>query len=165
VVGIAAMYYRTRPVSEPWAFFAMLIGIIASFLTVMNGLQQVAYARYLGAIYPAAKDFALAAYSMPAPLNSLNAVTQGLTAPWFLIVGILMLRTDLPKLLGYLAFVAFADLTVGFIAAILGIDAVATLAAVIAGGVGGPVFWVWLGAILARETDTPPIKMTAAAGA
>ncbi len=84
----------------------------------------------------------LAALPTPAPLNPLNAITAGLTAPWFLIISILMLRSDFPKLLGYL----------GFIASLIGIDALAMLTAIIAGAVGGPVFWLWLGSILWRET-------------
>lgn len=62
-----------------------------------------------------------------------------------------MLRTNLPKLLAYLGFVAFADLVVGFVASILDVQLVTTATAVIAGAVGGPVFWFWLGVLLRRE--------------
>jgi hypothetical protein len=150
-VGIAAMYYKLREVNEAWAFFATTLGLIAAFMTILNGLQQVAQYRYLAALFPSAKDLAIAIYSAPPPLNPLNAATMGLTAPWFLIISILMLRTDLPKLLAVLGFVAFADLTVGFIASLVDIQLVTVVAAVIAGAVGGPVFWLWLGALLRRE--------------
>jgi hypothetical protein len=150
-IGIAAMYYKVREVNPAWAVFATGLGLIASFMTVLNGLQQVAEYRFLATLYSSAKDVAVALYGVPAPLNPLNATTMGLTAPWFLIMSILMLRTNLPKLLAYLGFVAFADLVVGFVASILDIQLVTIAAAVIAGAVGGPVFWLWLGVLLRRE--------------
>lgn len=150
-VGIVAMYFRVRSTGEAWAFFATLLGAIAGFATILNALQQLANARYLASLYPSAKDFALAAFSTPAPINPVGAVTFGLTAPWFLIVSLLMLKRDFPKLLAYLGFVAFADLAVGFVASLANIAGLDVLTAVIAGAVGGPIFWLWLGVILWRD--------------
>ena len=150
-IGIAAMYYKVREVNEAWASFATALALIGAFMTVLNGLQQVAQYRYLATLYPTAKDLAAALFSAPAPLNPLNAITMGLTAPWFLIIPILMLRTDLPKLLAYLGFIAFADLAIGFVASLVDIQMVSIAAAVIAGAVGGLVFWLWLGALLWRQ--------------
>lgn len=93
----------------------------------------------------------MALYAAPAPLNPLNAITMGLTAPWFLIISILMLKTNLPRLLAYLGFVAFADLVVGFVASLADVQPVTIAAAVIAGAVGGPVFWLWLGVLLRQD--------------
>jgi hypothetical protein len=152
-VGIAAMYHKVREVNEAWASFATVLALIAAFMTVLNRLQQVAEYRYLATLYASTKDLAIALYSAPAPLNPLNAITMGLTAPWFLIISILMLRTDLPKLLAYLGFVAFADLVVGFIASLVGVQMLSIIAAVIAGAVGGPIFWLWLGALLWRQSS------------
>lgn len=149
-IGITAMYFKVRELNQAWAAFATCVGMIAAFLTVINGLQQVAQFRYLAALYPSAKDLAISLFAAPAPLNPLNAVTMGLTAPWFLIISILMLRTDLPKLLAYLGFVAFADLVLGFLASLFDMQFIPTVAAVIAGAVGGPVFWLWLGVLLWR---------------
>ena len=55
------------------------------------------------------------------------------------------------KLLGVLGLVAFADLFVGFVASIAGIGPLALITALIAGAVGGPLFWLWLGLYLWRE--------------
>ena len=76
-------------------------------MTIVNGLQQLAFYRYLGALNPGAPQVAQALLNMPAPLNPVNAITQGLTAPWFLVMGLLMLRGGFSKLLVVLAFVAF----------------------------------------------------------
>lgn len=159
-VGIVAVYFQLRTLSESWTLFATLLAGIAAVLTVVNGLQQVAFFRYLGPLYNTNPQIAQALLSMPAPLNPLNAITQGLTAPWFLIIGILMLRSDLPKLLAVLGFVAFADLAVGFFASLFGIDLIPTLTAVIAGGVGGPVFWLWMGIELYKRAEPSTVKQT-----
>jgi hypothetical protein len=150
-IGIAAMFFKVREQGEAWAAFATSLGMIAAFLTVLNGLQQVAQFRYLAALYPSAKDLTVALFGAPAPLNPLNAITMGLTAPWFLIISILMLRTDLPKLLAYLGLVAFADLLVGFVGSLVDVQIIPIVAAVVAGAIGGPVFWLWLGALLWRK--------------
>ncbi len=165
VVGIVALYYRLRAAGEAWAFFAMLIGVSASFLTIVSALQQLAFFRYLAAVYPTAQGAALFAYAAPVPLNPLNATTQGLTAPWFLISAILMLRTDLPKPLAYLGLVAFADLAIGFLASLFGLSLVAGGTAFIAGAVGGPVFWLWLGLLLRRGAESTRVQLTAPAPA
>ncbi len=157
-IGIVAMYFRMRDQSEAWVSFVSLLAGIAAVLTIVNGLQQLAFFRYLAALFPTQPQMALGLLNMPAPLNPVNLITQGLTAPWFLIMGILMLRADFPKLLAYLGFVAFADLAVGFFASLFGVDSIALLTAVIAGGVGGPVFWLWLGLVLQREPVAQDVK-------
>jgi hypothetical protein len=40
---------------------------------------------------------------------------------------------------------------VGFLAALFGFAPLAIIAALVAGAVGGPVFWLWLGLILRRQ--------------
>lgn len=152
-IGIVAMYFRTRALNESWSFFATFLAGIAAVLTVVNGLQQLAFYRYLGGLNASAPQLAQALLNLPAPLNPVNAITQGLTAPWFLVMGFIMLRADFPKLLPLLAFVAFADLAVGFFASLFGADTVAIVTAVIAGGVGGPVFWLLMGLDLLKQVE------------
>jgi len=75
-----------------------------------------------------------------------------LTAIWFLVIGLFFLRgANQPRLLGVLALVAFADLAVGFAAAIAGNQTIMLAAALIAGAVGGPIFWIWQGLRLWRD--------------
>lgn len=149
--GTIAVYMRLRQTGEGWALFATLMGGITAILSIVGSLQQLAFLRYLGALFPAMPEFATAALSAPAPLNPVNIVSAGLVAPWFLIISILMLKAGLPRLLAYLGLIAFADLTAGFLAALFGFAGLATVAALIAGAVGGPIFWLWLGLILRRE--------------
>jgi hypothetical protein len=149
--GIVALYYRVRAAGERWAFFATLVGIAASVGTIASGLYQVANLRFVASIFnPASPGAALTAFSAPSPINPLGVMAFGLTGLWFLVSALLMLRTDLPKLLGYLGLVAFADLAFGFATSVAGNVALSTIAGLIAGAVGGPIFWLWLGVLLQR---------------
>jgi hypothetical protein len=138
LIGIVAVRERVRSVGESWSFFATLVGAIAAVGTIASGVYEAAVLRATGQL--AAID----------PVNPLGLMTFGLTGVWFLVTALLMWRTDLPKLLTLLGFVAVADLFVGFIASLAAFTPLATLAAVVAGGVGGPLFWLWLGILLRR---------------
>src|SRR5439155_23315595 len=50
-IGIVAVYFQLRTFSESWTLFATLLAGIAAVLTIVNGLQQVAFFRYLGPLY------------------------------------------------------------------------------------------------------------------
>lgn len=149
LIGIVALYYRVRSQNEPWAFFALLVGVISSIATITNALYQVANVRYLATL-PIAE--AMHAVQAPSAANPLGLMTFGLTAVWFLIMAVLMPRAKLPALLGILGLVAFADLAVGFVATIAALPVLPFITALIAGLVGGPIFWAWLGGIFLRET-------------
>jgi hypothetical protein len=151
LIGIAAVYYRVRAVGEAWTFFATLVGVIAAVGTIANALYQVANYRFLAAGSSDAFAQAIGVFSAQPPINPFGIMTFGLTGFWFLIISILMLKTNLPKLLAYLGFVAVADLFFGFIVSLLGLNDLTTYAGVIAGAVGGPIFWLWLGILLWRK--------------
>jgi hypothetical protein len=142
LIGIVAVRERVRSAGESWSFFATLVGAIAAVGTIGSGVYEAAALRATGQV--AAID----------PVSPLGLMTFGLTGVWFLITALLMWRTDLPKLLTVLGFVAVADLFVGFIASLAAISQLATLAGVVAGAVGGPLFWLWLGILLRRPTTT-----------
>lgn len=141
LVGVAAAYYRTRDSGQAWAAFGTLVGVIAAIGSIVASVYEVA--RLLGG------EKALSTIN---PANPLGIMTFGLTGIWFAVTAALMLRMAwVPRLLAVLGFVAFADLEVGFIASVAGIASLSTLAALIAGAVGGPIFWLWLGVLLLRE--------------
>ncbi|HLV97602.1 MAG TPA: hypothetical protein VKT82_02895 [Ktedonobacterales bacterium] len=153
LVGLIASYYRLRETAEAWAFFATLVAAVASVGTIANGLYQLANLRYLGSLATSNPPDALvtALYNAPLPTNPVGIMTFGLTGVWFLVVAVLMLRANLPKLLAVIGFVAVADLFFGFIASLAGNATLPTYAALIAGGVGGPIFWLWHGILLLRH--------------
>ncbi len=150
LIGIVASYYRVRAAGEAWAFFATLVGAIAAVGTIANGLYQVALLNFMhtfDAKNPSVLEDLLRAQP---PTNPYGLMTFALTGLWFLVVAVLMLRTNLPRLLAVLGFVAVADLFFGFITALSGDTTAPVYAAAIAGGVGGPIFWLWYGILLLR---------------
>jgi hypothetical protein len=153
LIGIVASYYRVRQAGEAWTLFATLVGAVAAVGTIANGIYQLANLRYLGSLATSNPPDALVTtlFNAQPPTNPLGVMTFALTGLWFLVVAVLMLRTDLPKLLAVLGFVAVADLFFGFISALAGDATLPTYAALIAGGVGGPLFWLWYGILLLRH--------------
>ena len=145
--GIAAVYWVVRAQGEAWSFFATLVGVIAAFGTMTSSLFQIAYTR---AIIALPVDFAVKPPSVGAT-DPLAVSTFALTGLWFLVANILLFRAGFPRLLIALGFVAVADLFVGFIASLGEQAQLATYAGIIAGAVGGPLYWLWLGVLLRRR--------------
>ena len=142
--GIVAVYWMTRAHGEAWSFFATLVGIGASFFTIASSLWGVAVIREL------IKRPELQTPNA-SPTDPLNVMTFGLTGLWFLLANILLHRAAYPRLLVLLGFVAVADLFAGFVAALSGDTRVVTYAGIVAGAVGGPLYWLWLGFLLRRR--------------
>ena len=145
--GIVAVYWVIRTQGEAWSFFATLVGAIASVGTMTSALYQIAATRALLAVPPnVAKDLP----ATVAGTDPLGIATFGLTGLWFLIANILLWRAGWPRLLVLLGFVAVADLFAGFIASLGSSAQVTTLAGLVAGAVGGPIYWLCLGLRLRR---------------
>lgn len=141
--GIVAVYWVIRAQGEAWSFFATVVGVVASAGTITASLYQVAQTR--SALLANATSVSTAS-----PTDPLNVNTFALTGLWFLIANVLLWRVRVPRLLVLLGFVAVADLFVGFLGALAANDTITTLAAVVAGAVGGPIYWLWLGVVLRR---------------
>ena len=137
--AVVAVYYRIRVVGEAWAFFATLIGITASAATMVAAMYDVANFRM---------NPPLAGVS---PANPLGVMSFGLTGLWFLIANLLLWRTKAPRLLVVLGFVATADLLAGFVGGLSENGGLVYVASVIAGAIGGPIYWLWLGRLLRRD--------------
>jgi len=152
LLGIGAVREVIRPVGQAWSRYATLVGSIAAVGTIAGSLYDVARIR-------AGMDIAA-----PNAANPLGMMTFALTGIWFFIATTLLSRTrGIPRLLVLLGYVAVADLALGFVATLLGVTVpiaipgvaaptpLATIAAIVAGGVGGPIFWLWLGIVLLRS--------------
>jgi len=150
LLPVTAVYFRLRNVGETWSLFALLIGMIGGFFWMVFGFQQLEQMRYLAALYPVNQELARITFSAPMILNPFNGVTGGFISVWFLLTGLMLLKTDANRLLALVAFIAFADLLFGFAAAVAGFSVVANYTAVIAGLIGGPLFWILMGLELRR---------------
>ena len=147
--GIVAVYWVIRAQGEAWSFFATLVGVIAAFGTMAATLYQIAVARAQLAIPIPAE-----ATPQPPPVGAtdpLSVSTFALTGLWFLIANVLLYRAGYPRLLVVLGFVAVADLFAGFLATLSARTDLATYAGIVAGAVGGPLYWLWLGILLRRR--------------
>jgi len=137
--AIVAVYYRVRSLGEAWAFFATLVGFVASVGTMVAAMYEVANLR---------RNPPLVGVS---PANPLGIMSFGLTGLWFLVANLLLWRTRTPRVLVALGFVAAADLLAGFVAGLSENGGVVYLASLIAGAIGGPIYWLWLGRLLRRD--------------
>jgi hypothetical protein len=137
--AVVAVYYRMRSVGEAWAFFATLIGVVASVGTMVAAMYVVANMRL---------NPPLATVS---PTNPLGVLSFGLTGLWFLIANLLLWRTTTPRVLVLLGFVAAADLFAGFVAGLSENAGFVYLSSLIAAAIGGPIYWLWLGRLLRRD--------------
>jgi hypothetical protein len=143
--AIVAVYWIIRPQGEAWSFFATLVGVVASVGTMTASLYRIA------AIRDALLANATSAPSGASPTDPLNVMTFGLTGLWFLIANVFLWRmSTMPRLLVLLGFVAVADLFAGYFGSLSGLDGLVTLAGIVAGAVGGPLYWLWLGLRLRR---------------
>jgi len=142
--GIVAVYWVVRPEGEAWSFFATLIGVGASLGTITSSFYGAAVIREV-----AAKPDLVTPTASPA--DPFSVMTFALTGLWFLIANLLLRKAAFPRLLVALGFIAVADLFVGFFAALSGNATVLTYAGIIAGAVGGPLYWLWLGILLRRR--------------
>jgi hypothetical protein len=151
LIGIAAVREVIRPAGQAWSRYATLVGSIGAVGTIAGALYDVARIR-------TGMDV-----TTPNPVNPLGLMTFALTGVWFVVAATLLWRTrGIPRLLALLGYIAFADLALGFIGSLLAATVpialfgvsptpIATLAALVAGAVGGPIFWLWLGIVLLRS--------------
>jgi hypothetical protein len=130
--------------------------MIGGFFWMVFGFQQLEQVRYLASLYPVNPELALLQFNAPQVLNPFNGVAGGFISIWFLLTGLMLLRTDASKLLAVVSFVAFADLLVGFLAPLAGFAEVAKYTAGIAGAIGGPAFWILAGLDLYKQAQTSP---------
>jgi hypothetical protein len=137
--AIVAVYYRMRSVGEAWAFFATLVGVTASVGTMVTAMYAVANLR---------QNPPLAGASATDPFGIMSF---GLTGLWFLVANLLLWRTRTARVLTLLGFVAAADLFAGFVAGLSENGGVVYLTSLIAGAIGGPIYWLWLGRLLRRD--------------
>ncbi|MGH2491568.1 MAG: hypothetical protein ACRDF9_08665 [Candidatus Limnocylindria bacterium] len=138
--AIVAVYYRVRSVGEAWAFFAMLIGVAAAVGTMVAATYEVANLRIAPVTLAAS------------PANPLGVMSFGLTGLWFLVANVLLWRINTPRVLVLLGFVTAAALCWGFLAGLSENGGGVYLAALFAGALGGPIYWLWLGRQLRRDT-------------
>lgn len=151
LLPVMAVYFRLRHTGETWALFALFIGMLGAFVWMIFGFQQLEQFRFLSALYALNPQAAVMQFNAPQILNPFNGVAGGFISIWFLLTGLMLLKANANKLLVLVAFIAFADLLVGFLAPLAGFPEIARYTAGIAGAVGGPLFWILMGLDLLKH--------------
>jgi hypothetical protein len=122
---IVAVYYRVRPVGEAWSFFATLIGVAAAVGAMVAAMNDVVGLRQTPPVTSVSAS------------NPLSVLSFG--------------RTSAPRALAVLGLVTAAVLFWGFLSGLSENGGVVYLAALFAGALGGPIYWLWLGRQLRRD--------------
>lgn len=147
--AIVAMHWMLRGAGEAWSLFAMVVGVVAAVLGIAAALYPIAFTRAVLArpLEPSARFPVSIAATDP-----LNVVSFALAGLWFLVIGLLLWRGAGPRRLAGLAFITAAALFFGFVAGLSGDDPAVTFAALAAGAVTAPLFWIWAGVRALRTT-------------
>lgn len=139
VTGVfIALYERLSPVDHAIALWATLLGVVAGLGQMLNASVGLGYA-----LNPAPDG----AYTTePDPLGILRF---GLNGVALLIFARVMLRSDLPRGLSYLAVLGGALLVVMYLGRLTGIidpaDRITLIPPIVYGLLVHPVLYVWLG--------------------
>ncbi len=162
--AFVALYLRLRPSSEGFALWGLALGLFSSFATLTHG----AYQALLLTTLPVAADSQRAAIELvrmvPSPIDPAGLGTFGLIGLASLVTGlIIIVGGRLPRALGYLAVVNAVLLIVLFFASAAGAQTLILISGGLTSVIVGPVWWVWLGRALQRESTPTAMAMPVAA--
>jgi len=142
---LVAVYGRLRPSSGSFALWALLLGSVAAIGSAVHGgydLANVINRPQIG-------------LSIPNPVDPRGLLTFGVTAIAVLVLAWLILRSGaFPKRLAYVGFAAGVLLLVIYVGRLTIVDPespVLLVAALLAGFVVNPLWYVWLGLELRRD--------------
>ncbi|MDP9243043.1 MAG: hypothetical protein M3O84_07700 [Actinomycetota bacterium] len=141
---LVALYERLRVRGGAFALWALLLGVVAAIGSSVHGGYDLANAIN----HPKTN------LSLPSAVDPRGLMTFGVTAIAALVFGWLILRTGaFPRNLGYLALASGVLLVVIYLGRLIVLDPkspVLLVAALLAGFIVDPLFYVWLGMELRR---------------
>ncbi|MDP9296705.1 MAG: hypothetical protein M3O88_08455 [Actinomycetota bacterium] len=141
---LVGLYERLRVRGGAFALWALLLGVVAAIGSAVHGGYDLANAIN----HPKTN------LSLPSSVDPRGLLTFGVTAIAALVVGWLILRTGaFPRNLGYLALASGVLLIVIYLGRLIVLDPkspVLLVAALLAGFIVDPAFYVWLGMELRR---------------
>jgi hypothetical protein len=148
--AFVALYQRVRSADEGFSLWALLLGVLASFSTLVHGIYEALLMVNTGTAQQVASEVD------PAGLATF-AVT-GLAA---LVFGWLIVRSGLlPRRLGQLGMVNAVLLVVLFLASFSGAQTLILISGGLTSLLAGPIWWIWLGSELRKQAAAR--EMTAA---
>jgi hypothetical protein len=158
--AFVALYQRLRPASEGFALWGLVLGLFSSFATLTHGVYQA----LLLAVAPAgeAQRAAIELVRMaPSQIDPAGLGTFGVIGLASLVTGmIIIVGGRLPRTLGYVAVANAILLIALFFASAANAQTLILITGGLTSVIIGPIFWIWLGRELRRESA--PAAMPAA---
>jgi hypothetical protein len=141
--ALTAVYERLRPVNEPAALWALLLGIVGVMGAAIHGGYDLA---------AAAHPFAAASPDAPSQVDPRGLLTFGVTGVALIMFGRLITAgTVLPRGLGSLAVLQGALLVLLYLGRLIILaptHPVIVIPAILSGFLAGPAWYIWLGLVL-----------------
>jgi hypothetical protein len=148
---LVALYHRLRVVDAGFAMLALLFGASGAAGSAIHGGFDLA-----NVVRPPMTPLPA---DVPNAIDPRGLLTFGFVALALLVVSWLILRGgQLPRGLGPLGFLSAALLVVIYLGRLIAFDPtnpILLVAALLAGLVVNPVWWIWLGTSLLRSTPRP----------
>ena len=146
--ALLAVYQRLRATDESFALWGVLLGIVAALGSAIHGSYDLANAFNPVNLTPPVSE-------PPNAVNPRGFLTFGVAGLSFWIIGWLITRgSQLPRGLGYLAYVSAALLVITYLLRLIVLQVTPLLLAVVVveGFIVNPLWYIWLGVTLRRTT-------------
>ncbi len=151
--AFVALYLRLRPASEGFALWGLVLGLFSSFATLAHGAWQALVLTTLASADQSQRAAIELVRMVPSPVDPAGVATFGVIGLASLVTGmIIILSGRLPRTLGYLAVANAVLLVTLYFATAAGAQSLILLSGGLTSVIVGPIFWVWLGRELRRET-------------
>lgn len=144
LAAYVALYQHVKAREPGYALFALLLSGMASFAMLQHGAFQAIDIFRRGAL-----DSALGA---PSQVDPAGLATFGVVGISAFLWGWLIVRTNIfSRALGYVGMLNAALLITLFFATIVGSQPLVLLSGGLTSVIIGPVWWIWLGRVLASQ--------------
>jgi hypothetical protein len=147
-----ALYQRLRGTAEGFALWALLLGVAASFATMVHGVYEALLLTRLRAGDPGEAAIR-AAQQVPSQVDPAGLAAFFVVGIVALIFGWLIVRgVALPRNLGYVGIFNALLLVILFFASAGEIQSLILISGGLTSVIVGPIWWIWLGLQLMRTS-------------
>ena len=151
--AFVALYLRLRPASEGFALWGLVLGLFSSFATLTHGAWQALVLTTLNSADSSQRAAIELMRMVPSPVDPAGVATFGVIGLASLVTGMIILVSGrLPRPLGTLAVANAVLLVTLYFATAAGAQALILLSGGLTSVIVGPIFWLWLGRELRRES-------------
>lgn len=153
--AILALYRLLRTREDGFSQYAMLLGVLASFATLIHGGYQSIQILQTGQLG--------APTGGPSQVDPAGLAAFGVTGIVALLFGWLVIRTGaLPRNLGYVGLFNGILLIVLFFATVFSSQTLILISGGLTSVIVGPIWWIWLGRALMRARPAMVARPAAA---